>query len=123
MTKVRKILATILGGLLIGSASSAMNSGSVKKPVGAKIQKIMKALQTRKLNGVQSKTLIDYLDKHHDLQKIEDSKSAADNAEMNVGNWDTWSNWNNWDTWSNWNNWDTWSNWNNWDTWSNWSNY
>ena len=113
MTKARKILATILGGLLIGSSSSAINPGSAKKPVGAKIQKIMKALQTRKLNGIQSKTLIDYLDKHHDLQKMEDGKSAADDTEMNVGNWDTWSNWNNWDTWSNWNNWDTWSNWSN----------
>jgi hypothetical protein len=124
MSKLRKIIATFMGGLLMGSsAATATNAASSKKPVEAKIQKIMKALHARKIQGIQSKTLFEYLGKNHDLNFIEPEKPATGNEEMNVGNWDTWSNWNNWDTWSNWNNWDTWSNWNNWDTWSNWSNY
>jgi hypothetical protein len=124
MSKLRKIVATFMGGLLMGSSASATNISSAKKPIEVKIQKIMKALHAKKMQGIQSKTLIEYLDKNHNLNSIDAEKSKADeNEEMNVGNWDTWNNWSNWDTWNNWSNWDTWNNWSNWDTWNTWSNY
>ena len=124
MSKLRKIFATLMGGLLMGSSASAANVASPKKPIEAKIQKIMKALHAKKIQGIQSKTLIEYLDKNHNLNSIDPEKSGINNnEEMNVGNWDTWNNWSNWDTWNNWSNWDTWNNWSNWDTWNTWSNY
>ena len=124
MSKLRKIVATFIGGLLMGSsASAATNAASSKKPVEAKIQRIMKALHSKKIQGIQSKTLFEYLDKNHNLSSIEPGKPAADNEEMNVGNWDTWNTWSNWDTWNTWSNWDTWNTWSNWDTWNTWSNY
>ncbi len=124
MSKLRKIVATFMGGLLMGSSASATNVASAKKPIEAKIQKIMKALHSKKMQGIQSKTLIEYMDKNHNLNSIDAEKSKAnENEEMNVGNWDTWNNWSNWDTWNNWSNWDTWNNWSNWDTWNTWSNY
>ena len=113
MSKLRKIVATFVGGLLMGSSASAMNSVSSKKPMEAKIQKIMKALHAKKIQGIQSKTLFEYLDKNHNLNSIEPGKPAADNEEMNVGNWDTWNTWSNWDTWNTWSNWDTWNTWSN----------
>ena len=123
MSKLRKIVATFLGGLLMGSSAPAMNNVSAKKPMESKIQKIKKALHAKKIQGIQSKMIIEYLEKNHNLNSIETGKPGANNGEMNVGNWDTWSTWGNWDTWSTWGNWDTWSTWGNWDTWSNWSNY
>ena len=92
MSKLRKIIATLIGGILMGStASSASSSVSAKKPIEAKIQKIMKALHAKKVQGIQSKTLFEYLDKNHNLKAIEPGKPTADNEEMNVGNWDTWN--------------------------------
>jgi hypothetical protein len=123
MSKFKRIITTFLGGLLMGSSASAMNSAPAKKPLETKIQKIMKALHSKKIQGVQSKIIIEYLEKNHNLNSIESVKPEATEEDMNIGNWDTWSNWNTWDTWSNWNTWDTWSNWNTWNTWSNWSNY
>jgi hypothetical protein len=123
MSKLRKIIATLVGGLLMGSSASAINNASVKKPMESKIQKIKKALHSKKITGIQSKMIIEYLEKNHSLNSINPEKPAIENGEMNVGNWDTWSTWGNWDTWSTWGNWDTWSTWGNWDTWSNWSNY
>jgi hypothetical protein len=123
MSKLRKIVATFIGGLLMGSSASATaNTVSSKKPVEAKIQKIMKALHAKKIQGIQSKTLIEYLEKNHNLNSIETGK-PGDSEEMNVGNWDTWNTWSNWDTWNTWSNWDTWNTWSNWDTWNTWSNY
>ncbi len=124
MSKLRKIVATFMGGLLMGSSASATNIASAKKPVEAKIQKIMKALHSKKIQGIQSKILIEYLDKNHNLNSIDPEKSGANTTEeMNVGNWDTWNTWSNWDTWNTWSNWDTWNTWSNWDTWNTWSNY
>lgn len=123
MSKLRKIIATFMGGLLMGSSASAINSASSKKPMEAKIQKIMKALHSKKIQSVQSKIMIEYLEKNHKLNSIEQEKPVADAEEMNVGNWDTWNTWSNWDTWNTWSNWDTWNTWSNWDTWNTWSNY
>ena len=123
MTKLRKFIATFIGGLLIGSSTSAMNSVSAKKPVEAKIQKIMKALHAKKIHGIQSKTLFEYLDKNHNLKSIELGMPAANDEEMNIGNWDTWNTWSTWDTWNTWSTWDTWNTWSTWDTWNTWSNY
>jgi hypothetical protein len=110
MPKLRKIVATFIGGLLMGSsASAATNNSSVKNPIEAKIQKIMKALHAKKIQGIQSKTMLEYLEKNHKLNSIEIGKPASGEEEMNVGNWDTWNNWSNWDTWNNWSNWDTWN--------------
>ena len=96
MSKLRKIVATFIGGLLMGSsASAATNTISSKKPVEAKIQKIMKALHSKKIQGIQSKMIFEYLEKNHNLNSIEPGKPAGDNEEMNVGNWDTWNTWSN----------------------------
>jgi hypothetical protein len=123
MTKFRKIIASFIGGLVMGSSASAMNDAPAKKPVEAKIQQIMKAIYAKNIHGIQSKTLFEYLEKNHNLSLTQETKAEVTDPEINTGNWDTWSTWSNWDTWSTWGNWDTWSTWGNWDTWSNWSNY
>jgi len=122
MTKLRKFVATFIGGLLMGSSASAINA-TAKRPVEAKIQKIIKALHAKKIQGIQSKTLIEYLEKNHDLNAIENGTATADQPEVNVGNWDTWNTWSNWDTWNTWSNWNTWNTWSNWNTWNTWSNF
>jgi hypothetical protein len=104
MSKFKRIITTFLGGLLMGSSASAMNSAPAKKPLETKIQKIMKALHSKKIQGVQSKIIIEYLEKNHNLNSIESVKPEATEEDMNIGNWDTWSNWNTWNTWSNWSN-------------------
>lgn len=106
----------------MGSSASPMNSVSSKKPVETKIQKIMKALHSKKINGVQSKIMIEYFEKNHKLSSIEPGKKDANDEEMNVGNWDTWNTWSTWDTWNTWSTWDTWNTWSTWDTWNTWSN-
>jgi hypothetical protein len=123
MSKLKKIFATFLGGLLMGSSASAMNTISSEKPVESKIQKIKKALQAKKIQGIQSKSIIEYLERNHKLNSIDIEKPAAENEEMNVGNWDTWNTWSTWDTWNTWSTWDTWNTWSTWDTWNTWSNY
>ncbi len=123
MSKLKKLFATLISGLLIGSSpAAAMTNVSPKKPVEAKIHKIIKALQAKNIQGMQSKAIFEYLEKNHNLNSIEIGKPASEDEQMNTGNWDTWNTWSNWDTWNTWSNWDTWNTWSNWDTWNTWSN-
>lgn len=66
-----------------------------------------------------------YIDKHHNLDKIETEVSdriAGENW-WNWYNWDTWNTWYTWDTWDTWDTWNTWYTWDNWSNWFNWTNY
>jgi|GEM_PF-5343953 len=76
-------------------------------------------------NDNDSNMLLSYINKRHDLNKIE--KEVSDRMEganwYNWNNWYTWSNWDTWNTWYTWNTWSTWHTWHNWVNWFNWTNY
>lgn len=74
--------------------------------------------QEYKNDGHQNR-LITYINKHHDLDKIETEVSDK----LNGGNWYNWYNWSNWDTWNTWYTWDNWNTWNTWNTWYTWDNW
>lgn len=90
-----------------------------ENPLVEKAQFIQQRIFQEYKNDYNQNSLICYINKHHDLEKIETEVSDRLEGE----NWWNWFNWDTWDTWSNWFNWDNWSNWFNWDNWGNWFNW
>ena len=94
----------------------------IENPILEKAHFIQKRIFQEYKNDNSQNGLICYINKHHDLEKIETEVSDRLEGE-NWWNWFNWNNWNNWGTWDTWSNWYTWSNWGNWDNWGNWFNW
>lgn len=96
-----------------------------ENPVIEKANFIQQRIFQEYKNDNDSNRLISYINKHHDLDKID--TEVSDRLEggnwYNWTNWDTWSNWDTWNTWYTWDTWNTWYTWDNWGNWFNWTNY
>ena len=93
-----------------------------ENPIVGKANFIQQRIFQDYKNNHDQDRLINYLEKHHDLEKIKTEVSDR-LKEQNWWNWYNWDNWGTWDTWNNWYTWDTWNNWYTWDNWSNWFNW